>query len=392
MRFRNVRAENWPIEQYHDQPWTSLSASRLTTLRDNPQAYFQQFVSCEIEKPDTDAMRTGRLFHEVVLEQPIQFDESNWHSSLGTFTQCRVPDGPPDLTGPYGEIWYRKHPLPGIVRRSATWGAVVGSVWDQVPVPEAKGPWTGFCAFEDMLQNGHGFTAIPADVLNKDGNRMGADWKAFAAEHEGQILLKSAEWRAMATMRRELKAHRIARELLFEGAGGTEFSIVAEDATYGVEVRTRIDKFRIHNGAVFVADIKTARDASPKFWSRAAISMKLYVQAYIMSRLAAEHFQMPVYYRYVVIDKKPPYRCEVFEVEPELIDIGEKQFDADLALFVRCRDSGIWRPPSHGKLVRIETPLWMQQDNAISWAPSPASDDMDADSDDVLDDSPLAVF
>lgn len=370
MRFRDVKALDVSNGLYHASPWDSLSASRLSVFRDNPQAYYQQFISGEMAKRDTPAMLQGRTIHEVILEQPIQFDRTNWHAgTLGTFAECRTPTTEPDETvtreGMPERIWYRETPMPGVIRSSRNWGDIENSSWQ--PSREKNGEFTGFCAFEDFLLDGHGFRNIPDEVLSSTGDRRGSAWKEWSAANAGQTLLKYADWKQYVSMRREIREHAIARELLLLGEGGTEYSLSGIDTHYDIEVRTRIDRWRIHNGAVYVSDLKTAADATPRFWSMAAIRMKLYVQAFIMSRLAAEHFQKPVFYRYVVIDKSPPYRCEVFEVEPELIEIGQKQYDADLAEFVQCRDSGIWRPKSHGKLNTIHTPRWMMQDAQMSW-------------------------
>ena len=357
-RFDNIRHEPFTNQQYHSQPAMSVSNSRLRVFKENPRKFYLQYVTGELPKDVSGAMETGSAFHELALETSLVTRETCLDMTLAVFHPSAPPERAPDVDNDFERIWlFDDH----VIRESNVWGELDdGRIWDLVETESV-----GVSAYRPMVRDGEAFTAIPDSVLNKDGHKKGKNYEAFK-KHNSGVLMSGKQWREIVGMREEVYSHSKARELLFEGQGVTEYSIVGTDVQYGFEVRCRIDRARHHDGAVYISDVKTSRDATPRKFEKQAINDGLHLQAFIMSELAAELFNAEIWYRYVVVDKTPPYRCEVFELEKELFEAAEVEYDRLLAELKVCFETGNWRPRTHGHINTIHTPTWMM-DHKISW-------------------------
>jgi len=371
--FSDVRTERVRHSDYHSASWEILSNSRLTTFRRNPQEYYQRFVTQEIEGDDKECLRFGRVFHEAVLEPRTEITRDNVITgTLGIFRVCGTPVREPDMIeDDWSQTWYQDLPEPGVVRRASTWGELAdGRTW--LLNPERQGQFqSGFCAYADMLRDGDHFRSIRSDVLSKTGARSGQDWKDFLKSvPQGTVTYKPAEWFDLLAMRRELRAHPLARQILFgEPNPGrqTEFTIKGIDRETGVQIQTRLDFCQEFIDGVVVVDLKSSRDASPSCWRRQAERDGLHVQAAIQIGLATLLFGTEVTFRFVVVQKDAPYRVEVFELEDEFIEIGVEDYLRDIRRFAECQSTGIWQPTKYGEVQTLKTPPYRMLDRQLAW-------------------------
>ena len=366
----DVQAVDMDSETYHSQPFDSLSASRLHVFRDDPGQYEEEFVTRFCARESTSAMGFGRVFHQVVLEPKRAADLATFQNgTLAVFRECPVPDRDPDMKKGKDFYWFGRN---GVVRQSNDWGEIPvadGDTWAAchwVLLSPMKRN-TGFCAFEDFLFDGDELKGIPSHVLSSAGSRAGDKWKAFVARYAGHELMKPKEstggWVDVLNMRRQIRRHEEARNLLYCPNGQSEFTLVGRDAETGIQLRTRMDRFFIHDGVVWIVDLKTTRDAEPKKWQRQAIDDGLHVQAALMGILATSHFGMPFEYRYVAVDKSPRHRVVVYHFQREFLELGMKELSKSLAEFRVCVDTGSWVPADHGTSVQINVPRWMMHDD-----------------------------
>jgi hypothetical protein len=79
-------------------------------------------------------------------------------------------------------------------------------------------------------------------------------------------VVTQAQWDTAHAVLDAVKRHQAAKEKLFGLGGKNELSVVAKDPRSGLLLRARFD--RITQAAIY--DLKTARDASPKGFMRAA--------------------------------------------------------------------------------------------------------------------------
>lgn len=377
--FAEVKHVDMTNEAYHGSNAESVSNTRLKVFRDNPQAYYQQYVTGEIEKTDTPDMIFGRVFHEIVLEPHSAIHADNFRiGTLAVFRPANVPEREPDFRDDIEDLWITNIPKPGVFRRSKLWGDLEfkrdDAYSDCCWIHTRETSDVGFCAFEDFLLNGHAFKHIPDHVLSSAGAKTGKAWKEFEERNAGHYLFKSAEWRHLIGMRRELYNHSDAWELLYNNqnpdAYRSEFTIIGIDIATGLEVRCRIDRLKREDARTLVIDLKTSRDASPKVWQRQADSDGLPVQAFIMTELAEEFFKQKIEYRYVVCDKEPPYRVEVFKLPAEYIEIGRDDYMRAVTAFKKSVDTWSWYPASHGKTVTLAIPdhrMKKSLDQKVQW-------------------------
>ena len=405
--FSDIQTGKDEHEAYHDATWETLSNSRLSIVRRNPQKYYQRFVTHEIEDEDKECLRFGRVFHETVLEPASGVDAVNVHAdTLGIFRVCGTPTREPDETDEDGaSIWFQDLPEPGVVRRSAWWGELDRRrVWILNPEIEGKDrrrnncrivdvehvfnvlgtmescptyfcsspkQQTGFCAYADMVIDGDHFRTIRSDVLSKSGSRAGQEWKDFVKSlPPGMVAYKPAEWFNILAMRRELRSHPESRRILFGEPGKnrhTEFTIKGVDRETGVDFQTRLDFCQNDLDEVLVCDLKSSRDASPGCWRRQAERDGLHVQAAIQIGMAELLFQKPVKFRFIVCQKDAPFRVEVYQLEDEFIELGVEDYLRDVRRFADCRATGIWQPPRYGDVKLLETPKWRQMDHQLAW-------------------------
>ncbi len=359
--FENVRHEPMTNEHYHASDYKSVSKTRLTVFMNDPQEFFQRWVTGEMEDHDTDAMCFGRIFHEMVLEKVGTVTASTWeHDTLAVFRPCRAPKREPDFVRNAEEIWVETMPQPGIIRRSAEWGDLDDRCW--ILKPSVSGQSTAFCAFADMHEDGKLFVHVPDSVLS-DGAKRGKAWTTFKEKHEDETLYKSSQWYSALSMRRRLRQHYDANRCLFQG-GTPEYTLVGRCVETGLEVRTRLDYFKPVDGGTLICDLKTSRDAEPKAWNRQADQDGLNMQAAMVIGMAAHVFEGGIAFRFATIDKAAPFRPETFEIENEFLELGAEDYLKTAMAFQRCCDTGVWLHENFGTPQRLVTPAYKM----VKWA------------------------
>lgn len=181
--FTDVQNVSLTNEQYHSMdPLTTVSNTGLKIFSYDPQDYYQLYITGEMKRERKAHFEFGIVFHEVVLEPHATLTQHNClDKTCAVFRECNKPDRDPDMENDFEKIWFVTRPEPGVVRQSKMWGHLkmvshggVGAHttrhWHHV---NDEG-WCdteviGRCAYEDMILDGHSFTAIPADYLSKSG-------------------------------------------------------------------------------------------------------------------------------------------------------------------------------------------------------------------------------
>lgn len=352
--FQDVRHVEMTNAEYHSQSYLSVSKTRLTYFQNDPQAFYQRWVTGEIRDKDTEAKRFGRIFHEMTLERVGAVDETSWsNGTLAVFRHCAVPQRAADIVKSHESIWVVDMPSPGIIRQSNEWGDLDERSWHIVG--DKVGMQCAFCAFADMVKDGVLFRHVPAYVLNEKGHRTTKDFKLFKENHEGETLFDYDDWYKLLSMRRRLRQHGDANRCLFQG-GLVEYTLIGTCVRTGLEVRTRLDLLKpIDEGTLFV-DLKTSRDATPKAWNRQADSDGLNMQAAIIVGMASHMFEGNIDFRFATIDKDAPFRPETFEIEPEYLVLGARDYEDTIDHFKECIDSGVWLHRGFGQPQRLVTP------------------------------------
>ena len=360
--FEDVRHIEMTNAEYHSQNYQSISKTRLTIFKNDPQEFYQRWVTGEMKDKDTEAKQFGRIFHEMVLESVGAVTSEDWNDgTLAVFRHCAQPRREPDIVMPGEKIWVTDLPQPGIIRQSSEWGDLETRSWRLVP--DVTTQQTGFCAFADMHKNGMLFLHVPDYVLNEKGEKRTKEYRIFKESNPGKTLYDFDDWYKLLSMRRRLRQHGDANRCLFQG-GQPEYTLVGKCARTGLEVRTRLDLFKYIDEGALIVDLKTSRDAAPAAWNKQADSDGLNMQAAMIVGMASHVMDCNIDFRFATIDKDAPFRPETFEIEPEYLVLGAQDYENSIDHFKECVDSGIWLHKGFGQPQRLVTPL----SKMVNWA------------------------
>jgi exodeoxyribonuclease VIII len=174
-------------------------------------------------------------------------------------------------------------------------------------------------------------TAPDCDRRTKEGK---AAWAEFATANAGKTIL-DAEESAMGHL--VASSARFALKRL-----GVEFDAteVMFHVDYnGVPLKAAIDGV----SGDYLWDIKTTDDASPSGMLKAIRNYRYNLQAYwyrLVYELATG--RRPLGFRFLFIEKEPPFACSVCEVGPELMSWAIADFEKAVTLYKECTASGVW--------------------------------------------------
>lgn len=183
-------------------------------------------------------------------------------------------------------------------------------------------------------------TAPDVDKRTKEGKAAFAE---FATANAGKTILDSEE-RAIGNL---VAAHaRLALKtqgVVFEA---TEVMYYVEHC--GIPLKAAIDGV----AGDYLWDIKTTDDASPAGMLKSIRNYRYNLQAYwyrLVYELATG--RRPLGFRFLFVEKEPPYATSVCEIGPELMSWAIADFEKALSLYRSCTESGIW--PAYSDDVQV---------------------------------------
>lgn len=187
------------------------------------------------------------------------------------------------------------------------------------------------------------------------GRRAGREWEAFAenAESAGVEVLTADEAAQVAALATAVRTHAGAASLLREG--DAELSVRFE--VDGRPCKARLDYLSGSMGGRVVVDLKTAQDASPGGFGRAAAQSGYLGQAaWYCDAVEAVTGEAPSFV-FVVVEKSAPYAVGVYAVDEVQLDVGRRLYRRLLRRVRECEESGLWPGYSSG-VGLLELPAW----------------------------------
>lgn len=174
-------------------------------------------------------------------------------------------------------------------------------------------------------------TAPEVDRRTKEGKET---WAAFATANAGKTILDAEESAighlVAASARQALKRHGVVFDLT-EAMYHVDYN--------GVPLKAAIDGV----SGDYLWDIKTTDDASPAGMLKAIRNYRYNLQAYwyrLVYELATGN--RPIGFRFLFVEKEPPFATAICEVGPELMSWAIADFEKALNLYRECTASGIW--------------------------------------------------
>ena len=174
-------------------------------------------------------------------------------------------------------------------------------------------------------------------IVRFDGTRRGKEWLAFQEAHANETILTATEYERAVQMAGAVTSHPRAAELLI---GVHELAVewrLGERACMG-----RIDSIR-PDGAI--VELKTAADASPRGFQRAAERLNYCAQLawYIDGQRAANPDGPSTDDAFVVaVESAPPYVVQTFAVTSHAIDLGRRTYRLWLEMLNVCEKSNVF--------------------------------------------------
>lgn len=173
---------------------------------------------------------------------------------------------------------------------------------------------------------------------------------------------------ALKPMADSIHAHPLAGEII-RSPGIAQTSIFANDPETGVLMKGRVDYYCVYKGESIHVDLKTASDADPRMFQRAATDFGYPLQALhykaICEALDVQEGRPPRDRRFlfIVVEKKPDgalpdYRTEVFEYPPEEIERLVPFRRKLLEQWKRCEESVEW-PGREARVHNLFVPDWL---------------------------------
>lgn len=169
--------------------------------------------------------------------------------------------------------------------------------------------------------------------------KAGKDAKsAIVASGKGAI--SHDDYQTIQDMAGAVLSHPFALQLLAEG--DSEMSVFWIDKDTGLKCKCRPDRIPSGEKGV-VVDLKTTGDASERGFTSSVFRYGYARQAGMMldgintvSNKEIDAFII------IAVEKTPPYRCEVYVLDDEVLDFGKREYKRLLALEKECRDKNHW--------------------------------------------------
>lgn len=193
----------------------------------------------------------------------------------------------------------------------------------------------------------------------KAGRRAVEEYQAELGPRK--TMLTRAQHKEVIRTRDAVLGNRTARLLLRDGI--TQHVVHWEDPMTGAACRLKFDWLR--NDGILV-DLKTAVDASPEGFSRAAWKYRYYVQApfYTDGLLYGESMHIEEFI-FIVVEKQDlkkgqlpsPEKVGIYHVGAEEMNIGRQRYQNDLEVYQFCLENNTW--PGYGvKIQPLHLPGW----------------------------------
>jgi exodeoxyribonuclease VIII len=93
----------------------------------------------------------------------------------------------------------------------------------------------------------------------------------------------------------------------------------------------------------YIYDLKTCEDASPHGFLQAVRKYRYNLQAYFYRHAVEAAYKCRVLgFRFIAVEKEPPYATAVYELGPELMTNAAFDFERAIKLYKDCTASGEW--------------------------------------------------
>ena len=237
-------------------------------------------------------------------------------------------------------------------------------VTHEIPPKKPGKPLIFGSNFDRMFLERETVVEIPANVLAKvkgeispHGAKSGGNWKAWEADHAGQLILKTSEYDIFRRMEERIRSHPDASQLI---QGQEQVSIRWEDQETGLPLKVRLDVL----GDGRVVDIKTSADPTPGAFAKSIEKYGYHRQGGMYAPATELLLGRPHEFYFVVIRNVEPHDvwCYVLGKDRKTgrkwIDIGTEQIRERIDALAAAIKSNHWEPVGYGGTLKLDRPQW----------------------------------
>lgn len=206
-------------------------------------------------------------------------------------------------------------------------------------------------------------------IVAYDGRRAGKEWESFKQINDGKIILPQKNYKKVIEMREAVYKHTIARQILVTTPSFAEVSIFWEDEKTGTPLKVRSDFIISQNNDYlgFIADLKTTSGGGAEESEFCKTVEKKYgydMQAWMNLEGAnkAGEFGKIQDFLWIVVEKEPPYRVEVYKAHEEHIEGGGIRFYQLLNEFLKYKRDPVAYREAHKAIKQLSPSRWYGKD------------------------------
>lgn len=181
---------------------------------------------------------------------------------------------------------------------------------------------------------------------NDDGRSQDCKLDSRFAAELGLTLVKPSEYELASAMVNAAMSNPAVSKLMAQGFA--ERVYYWSDSLTGIDCRMKCDWVSVLGDRVFLLDFKSAMNASPKEFAKAAYNQRYHVQAafYLDGFEAATGIKASGFVN-VVVEKDAPYLVELYTVDDMELALGREAYRQDLNTLLECRKRGQYWGYSH---------------------------------------------
>lgn len=192
------------------------------------------------------------------------------------------------------------------------------------------------------------------DARTKEGKALRAQ---FQLENAGKLILKHEAYQGVIGLRDACMRNETTSGLLTRGK--SEQSYFAKDPDTGALIKCRTDW--IYDNGEMIIDVKSAEDASPFGFGRAAGNYRYDLQApWYMDVVHLATGVKPKNFVWIAFEKAPPFAIGVYYAAPEQIEAARTAARNDLVRILNHRKLNSW--PDYSQEIRqLQLPAWVKR-------------------------------
>lgn len=185
-------------------------------------------------------------------------------------------------------------------------------------------------------------------------------WAKFEMENSDKICLrpKDINYEKLKGIRNAIITQPAALDLLKDGS--SEKTIVWRDEETGFLCKARPDKHPSKTDFVIV-DYKSTEDASEDGFDRSVRKFFYFIQDGMYSEGMKILTGKKFLFAFVVVEKKTPYRTEVYTLDEDIRRVGRSEFHRLLRVERQCRKQKFWPHYENAGVAELRPTKWFKQ-------------------------------